>query len=132
MPEQSWGLKALLAGVPTGHMTKEITLPNGGTFRFKMSALTLGERDKIRKASGDDTTEFALRLLVKKALNPETMEPAFSEWDLPELRSGIVGDRRIPANVIDDLVTELVKTEFDEEEPPTPKSSQPTSGKTTS
>ena len=113
-------------------MTKHIKLPNGSTFTFKMSSLTLGERDSIRKASGEDTTEFALRLLIKKALNPETSEPAFSEWDLPELKSGLVGDKRIPASVIDDLVTELVKTDFEEVEAPSPKPSRSTSVRTTS
>ena len=96
---------------PDRLMTKHVTLPNGDVFVFKMKMLTLAQRERARKGTGDDTTAFALQLLVDKALEEDGITRSFTVADIGQLKN------EFDASVIDDLVVELTRTDYDEESP---------------
>ena len=65
-------LEELKAACSMATVRKEIPLPNGKLFEFYMTPMTLAERSRAQKMSKEnDTTDFALRLLVDKAMNQD-------------------------------------------------------------
>ena len=104
-------LDKLKAAVSMKAVRKSIELPNGTDFEFWMTPLTLAERGKAQKAArSDDTTDFALQLLVSKSRD-ENNSPLFHQGDLAELRNSL------PATVVEGLMLLLLgDQEADEED----------------
>ena len=77
-------------------------LPDGSEFEFWMTPLTLAERSRAQKqAKSDDSTDFALQLLVSKAKD-ENGRPMFNQGEIADLRN------LLPASVVEGLMLELV------------------------
>ena len=106
---------------------KAVDLPDGTEFEYWMTPLTLAERSRAQKqAKSDDATDFALQLLVAKAVD-ENGGRLFNAGDLAELRNAL------PASVVEALMLQLLQDAEPEEgdEVPDPKSSVSSSKKTT-
>jgi hypothetical protein len=99
---------------------RSVELPDGTEFEFQMTPLTLAERGRAQKqAKSDDATDFALQLLVTKAID-ENGQKLFSAGDIAELRN------ELPASVVEALMLQLLSdpvAEEDEELDPKPSSS---------
>lgn len=105
---------------------KAVELPDGSEFCYYSTPLTLAERAKAQKASGgDDSTAFALHLLVTKACD-ENDARMFNVGDIPELKN------TLPASVVEALMLQLLQEEKGEEEELDPKPSRRSSSKTDS
>jgi len=107
---------------------KAVELPDGSEFEYWHTPLTLAQRAKAQKASGDDATAFALQLLIMKATD-ESGSPLFVQAEAAELRNAL------PAKVVDLLLLQLLDAgEKDEEEEevldpkPSPAASRKTAG----
>jgi hypothetical protein len=120
-------LDRLKAAVSMAAVRKAVKLPDGSEFEFWMTPLTLAQRAKAQKVSGDDATAFALQLLVTKATD-ESGVPLFVQAELAELRNAL------PAKVVDELMLQLLdagkKDEDEEEDELDPKPSSRSSRKT--
>ena len=87
---------------------REVELPDGSTFEFWMTPLTLAERQRAQKnARSDDATDFALQLLVNKAKD-ENDRAMFHAGEIAELRN------ELPATVVESVMLKLIQD--DEEE----------------
>lgn len=65
---------------------QEVTLANGDEFVFYAKPLTAAERERAQKdARSDSANEFAMQLLVAKALD-ENGEKLFGAGDIPVLK----------------------------------------------
>jgi hypothetical protein len=65
---------------------QEVTLANGDEFVFYAKPLTAAERERAQKdAKSDNANEFAMQLLVMKALD-ENGEKLFRAGDIPVLK----------------------------------------------
>lgn len=65
---------------------QEVTLANGDEFVFYAKPLTAAERERAQKdAKSDSANEFAMQLLVAKALD-ENGEKLFRAGDIPVLK----------------------------------------------
>jgi hypothetical protein len=118
----------LKAAVSMAPVRKSVELPDGTPFEYWHTPLTLAQRAKAQKASGDDATAFALALLVMKATD-EAGNPLFVQAEAVELRNAL------PAKVVDQLLLQLldaVETEEQEEEALDPKPLPAASRKTAS
>ena len=105
---------------------KAVELPDGSEFEYWMTPLTLAERSRAQKqAKSDDATDFALQLLVAKAVD-ENGGRLFNAGDLAELRNAL------PASVVEALMLQLLAEDQGEDEDLNPKPSQPTSKRTAS
>ncbi len=104
-------LDRLLASVSMKPSRKVVILPDGSEFEFWMTPLTLAERSKAQKnAKTDDSTEFALQLLVSKAKDKNGV-PRFHQGDLVDLNN------RLPASVVESLLLLLIgEAEANEED----------------
>ena len=81
---------------------RSIELPDGTEFEFWMTPLTLAERSRAQKqAKSDDSTDFALQLLVSKAKD-ENGRPMFNQGEIADLRN------LLPASVVESLMLELI------------------------
>ena len=109
-------MSRLMKGIPQGPMLKRIALPDGSVFEWRQKFLTLAEREQARKEAGEDNQMFAIRLIVDKALEPDGTTKSFNEGDVPWMRT------QMPASMADDLITEIVKTNFEGVEIPSSKS----------
>ena len=68
---------------------QEVSLSNGDEFIFYVTPLTAAEREKAQKDSrGDNAGDFAMQLLVAKALD-ENGEKLFRSGDIPVLKREI-------------------------------------------
>ena len=95
-----------------------VELPDGGDFEFWMTPLTLAERAKAQKqAKSDDSTDFALQLLVSKAKD-ENGVPLFNQGEIADLRNAL------PASVVEALMLQLIGEQEEEEEDYDMKSSE--------
>jgi len=66
-----------------------VTLTDGTEFEFWATPLTMAERERAQKAaSSDDAAQFALQLLVQKALD-ENDKRMFSAGMIPELKNDV-------------------------------------------
>ena len=105
---------------------RSVELPDGSEFEFFMTPLTLAERSRAQKqAKSDDATDFALQLLVTKAVD-ENGQKMFSPGELAELRN------ELPASVVEALMMQLITDGEAEEEDLDPKPSSSSSRKTAS
>ena len=88
---------------------REVELPDGSTFEFWMTPLTLAERQRAQKnAKSDDATDFALQLLVNKAKD-ENNRPMFHAGELAELRN------ELPATVVESVMLKLIQDEEEDD-----------------
>ena len=118
-------LQRLKAAASMKPQRKVVELPNGEEFEFYMTPTTLAERTRAQKQSKtDDATDFALQLLVSKALD-ENGAKLFDVGDLAEMRNSL------PASVIEAVMLQMLTGE-EQEELEDPKPSKQRSAKTTS
>ena len=106
---------------------KAVELPDGTPFEFWMTPLTIAERTRAQKdARSDDATDFALQLLVSKALD-QNGQRLFSPGEVAELRN------ELPASVVEALMLQmLAEAEVEEDVDADPKPSRAASATTTS
>ena len=118
-------LDRLKKSVSMSATRRAVDLPDGTEFEFFMTPLTLAERGRAQKqAKSDDATDFALQLLVAKAVD-KNGQKLFSAGEVAELRN------ELPASVVEALMLQLLaEPEAAEEEVVDPKPSSRTSGKT--
>ena len=122
----STALERLKKAVSMKPQRKAVELPDGSEFEYWMTPLTLAERSRAQKqAKSDDATDFALQLLVAKAVD-ENGGRLFNAGDLAELRNAL------PASVVEGLMLQLLAEDQGEDEDLNPKPSQPTSKRTAS
>mgnify|MGYP003154472537 FL=1 len=101
-------LEELKAAVSMASVKKSIPLPNGKDFVFYMTPMTLAERERAKKmAKTDDSTDFALRLLVDKAMN-ENNEKRFHVGHIPGLRNAL------PATLVEKIMLAMIGEDDDE------------------
>ena len=88
---------------------REVALPDGSMFEFWMTPLTLAERQRAQKnAKSDDSTDFALQLLVNKARD-ENNRPMFHVGEIAELRN------ELPAAVVESVMLKLIQDEDEDD-----------------
>ena len=122
----STALERLKKAVSMKPQRKAVELPDGSEFEYWMTPLTLAERSRAQKqAKYDDATDFALQLLVAKAVD-ENGGRLFNAGDLAELRNAL------PASVVEALMLQLLADDQGDDEDLDPKPSQPTSKRTAS
>ena len=122
----STALERLKKSVSMKPQRKAVELPDGSEFEYWMTPLTLAERSRAQKqAKSDDATDFALQLLVAKAID-EHGQRLFNVGDLAELRNAL------PASVVEALMLQLLAEDQGEDEDLNPKPLQPTSKRTAS
>ena len=103
-------LDRLKKAVSMNPSRRAVELPDGELFEFWMTPLTLAERSKAQKqAKSDDSTDFALQLLVTKAKD-ENGVPLFNQGEIADLRN------LLPASVVESLMLELVADAEGEED----------------
>ena len=68
---------------------KEVTLSDGTSFEMWVTPLTLAEKERaLKMAKGDDTNEFALRLLLTKAQD-QNGEKLFQPGEIDVLKNEV-------------------------------------------
>ena len=67
---------------------KTITLSDGSEFEFYRTPLTMAERERAQKSTGDDLNAFALQLLVSKAMD-ENGQRLFAAGMIAELKNEV-------------------------------------------
>ncbi|BAQ92278.1 putative phage tail assembly chaperone [uncultured Mediterranean phage uvMED] len=67
---------------------KEITLSDGSVFEMYVTPLTMAERDRAQRLSKDDNNNFALQLLMTKALD-ETGRKLFNAGEIDVLKNEV-------------------------------------------
>ena len=67
---------------------KEVTLSDGSIFEMYVSPLTMAERDRAQRLSKDDNNNFALQLLMTKALD-ETGRKLFNAGEVDVLKNEV-------------------------------------------
>ena len=108
--EMSSALQRLKSAVNMKSQRRAVELPDGSEFEFYMTPLTLAERSRAQKqAKSDDATDFALQLLVSKALDANGQK-LFQPGEMAELRN------ELPASVVEALMMQLLAGEPEEEE----------------
>ena len=106
----STALERLKKAVSMKPQRKAVDLPDGSEFEYWMTPLTLAERSRAQKqAKSDDATDFALQLLVAKAMD-EHGGRLFNAGDLAELRNAL------PASVVEALMLQLLLQDAEPEE----------------
>lgn len=99
-------LKAAVAMTPT---RRAVELPNGNEFIYYAPPITLSQRAKAQKlAGGDDSTAFALQLLVMIATD-ENGTKLFTPADVAELKNNL------PASLVETLMLQLLTWDQSEE-----------------
>ena len=117
-------LDRLKQSVNMASTRRAVELPDGTEFEFWMTPLTLAERGRAQKqAKSDDATDFALQLLVAKAVD-QNGQKMFAPGEVAELRN------ELPASVVEGLMLQLM-AEPEEEEEIDPKPSSKNSARTT-
>ena len=102
-------LKSAANLVPT---KRTVLLNNGDEFEFFCKPLTMAEREKAqRETKSDDAGQFALQLLVNKAMD-ETGQRLFTPGDIADLKNA-VRDEDLQA-----LMLSILKTDEEAEEQP--------------
>ena len=101
-------LERLKAACSMAAVKKEIPLPDGTSFDFFITPMTLSERSKAQaNARSQDPTDFALRLLIDKAKD-ENNELLFNVGHLP----GLI--HQLPAEVVEKICLSIMGEELEE------------------
>lgn len=101
-------LERLKAACSMAAIKKEIPLPDGTSFDFFITPMTLSERSKAQaNARSQDPTDFALRLLIGKAKD-ENNELLFNVGHLPGLKN------QLPAAVVEKICLSIMGEELEE------------------
>lgn len=124
-------LEFLKSSINMDRTRRSVTLPNGKTWEFWMTPLTLAERARAAKIAGKDSEDIvtvALTLLVMKATDADGNK-AFNMGAVAELKN------QFPESLVSQIIVEV----FRESEPDleagldlSPKPSSKDSGKTMS
>jgi hypothetical protein len=105
---------------------KAVTLPNGEEFEYWAPPVTLAQRARAQKLAGTESaTDFAIQLLVMLAQD-ENGQKLFAPGEVAELKN------ELPANVVEELMLQLVQDAEPDEELADPKPSASSSKRTTS
>ena len=67
---------------------REVTLSDGSVFEMYVTPLTMAERDRAQRLSKDDNNNFALQLLMTKALD-ETGRRLFNSGEIDVLKNEV-------------------------------------------
>ena len=67
---------------------KEVTLSDGSIFEMYMTPLTMAERERAQRLSRDDDNNFALQLLMTKALD-ENGQRLFKAGEIDILKNEV-------------------------------------------
>ena len=67
---------------------KEVTLSDGSIFEMYMTPLTMAERERAQRLSRDDDNNFALQLLMTKALD-ENGQRLFKSGEIDILKNEV-------------------------------------------
>ena len=103
-------LEQLKKAVSMKSAKRVVELPDGSEFEFWMTPMTLAERTKAQKqARTEDTTDFALQLLVTKAKH-QNGTPLFTPGDIAALRN------ELPAAVVESLMLKILSDDESEED----------------
>ena len=106
------GLAELKAAVSMKPTRRSVTMPNGATFEWWQTPLTLQQREIATKRAGkasDDILTVALCVLILKATD-ENGNRKFQQGDLEELK------RDLPETVMGEIIGEVFRdsiSEFD-------------------
>jgi len=90
---------------------KTVGLHDGSTFEFWRTPLTMAERERAQKGTGDDVNAFALQLLVQKAMD-QNGQRLFAAGEIAELKNE-VRDADLQA-----LMLAVISEDIDEEVDP--------------
>ena len=108
------GLAELKAAVSMKPTRRSVTMPNGSTFEWWQTPLTLQQREIATKRAGkqgEDVITVALCVFILKATD-KTGNKLFQQGDLDELK------RDLPETVMGEIIGEIFRdsiSEFDEE-----------------
>ena len=67
---------------------KEVTLSDGSVFEMYVTPLTMAERERAQRLSKDDNNNFALQLLLTKAID-ETGRKLFNVGEIDVLKNEV-------------------------------------------
>lgn len=103
-------LERLKAACSMASVKRQIPMPNGSTFDFYSTPLTLAEKAVAQNSpKGNDPTEFGLRLLINKAKD-ENGELLFHVGHLPGLRNSL------PADVVEKIMVSFIEENKEDEQ----------------
>ena len=112
MPSNLSALDRLRKAANLEPKKKEVELSDGSIFEMYVSPLTMAERDRAQRLSKDDNNNFALQLLMTKALD-ETGRKLFNAGEIDVLKNEVKDA---------DLQNLMLAVINSEEEIPDPKS----------
>lgn len=97
-------IELLKRAVDMGSREKSVDLPNGETFSFFMTPLTMAERSKCKKMVAGDEDEYALglQLLAYKATDASGNR-LFNQGEIAELRN------ELPSWLVDKIMTKILE-----------------------
>jgi len=91
MPAASQSMRALDRLKKAANLVpvkKTVKLHDGSAFEFWRTPLTMAERERAQKGTGDDVNAFALQLLVQKAMD-ENGQRLFAAGEIAELKNEV-------------------------------------------
>ena len=89
---------------------KNVEMPDGSSFSYWVTPMTLAERSRAQKQTkGDDASDYALQLLVSKAKDANG-SLLFAPGDLVTMRN------ELPATVVEQLMLQLLVQDGVEDE----------------
>ena len=88
MPSNLSALDRLRKAANLEPSKKEVELSDGSIFEMYVSPLTMAERDRAQRLSKDDNNNFALQLLMTKALD-ETGRKLFNAGEIDVLKNEV-------------------------------------------
>ena len=87
MPTNLSALDRLRKAANLEPVKKEVTLSDGSVFEMYVTPLTMVERERAQRLSKDDNNNFALQLLLTKALD-ENGRKLFNAGEIDVLKNG--------------------------------------------
>ena len=87
-PSSNRALDRLKKAANLQPVKKVVTLSDGSEFEFYCTPLTMAERERAQKGTGDDVNAFALQLFVQKATD-ENGQRLFQMGHIAELKNDV-------------------------------------------